>query len=648
MWDTISFETLETQTNEIIWWLTDDLIINIIQDSFVIFKELKNKYWEESEKYKNAKKEYIELLKEINQDKSEQQQNTENNLIRIISEYNDIRGLNNQTQWLWRKIDRRLENLSNKMLTWRRHWKTFSENIEDFENKLWTLQVRQINWVTLASYIKYLVSEQKLEKIQITERLLFILWNWNLNLWIKKLKDLQKIWSTNKNSASANILKKSWFWYIVDWVINTWFREILESNYSLSETLINNFTDSKSLDDFKKSLNNEYTRKKYLDSTLDIDITETETPSLEVLSYWLWLEIKSRKDIIINKLVKKHKLKEDSALEIYSKLENTTSVITMVNILNPIIKVASIKELIGLIIWIKEIEIRQENIEIEIAKREAWKDQEKQKKVEEKKELLERKEFEVKKSKIIVRQLTENDYKKILELQEKWITDEKSIIETLRKGNKSLDNALKTFEQNPKENSTSLANWYEIIKNKNSQIVESLKYESNWLIKSIDDFNESEKNLLSGNKENAEKSSKSIINFVEILDKLNVWFLWKYRERLFRSIKKTNLLLNEKDINYLNDEEIKIFLVKILKTLCKTSWNNKVFWEFCFIDEKILLKKDLKEIENMIKQINLENQWTSINWLFIIEETFYKNFIDQNWKFKEIEFEQLLSSKNES
>jgi len=50
----------------------------------------------------------------------------------------------------------------------------------------------------------------------------------------------------------------------------------------------------------------------------------------------------------------------------------------------------------------------------------------------------------------------------------------------------------------------------------------------------------------------------------------------------------------------------------------------------------------------MIKQINLENQWTSINWLFIIEETFYKNFIDQNWKFKEIEFEQLLSSKNES
>lgn len=619
-----SFESIEIKTNEIIWWLTDDLIISYIKESFSIFKELKERYWENSKEFNHAKKEYIDLLKEINENKNYIQKNTWNWLVRIYSEFSDIEKLKNPN-WIDTRINKWLDKLdesTNKTIEWKRKWKKFEISVTNFEKDLWDLNINKINSVALASYIQYLAKDLQLKDLEIAERLLYVLWKWDIEIWAKKLKELQKIWWWKKYSASENILRKKWLWYIVDWVINVWFREILESNFKLSETLINNFTNTESLDKFKQWLNEKVTREKYLEEAWKQDIVETETPSLELLSYWLWVEIKAKKEVILNNLSVKYKLSKEKSDEIYSKLENTNSAIQMVKILKPVIKVWSIKELIWLVLWIKEIEIQKEKVDIEIAKRDAWKNIEKLKKIEEKQNKIEKQEFEIKKSKIIEKHLDE----KSIEIISKW-ENEEEILKELRIQNKELDQELTKLEKEQnnvefKWNNSKNLDLKNTILNKNSswELV-SIDYQEDWKLTKIkiDELSLEEK-WFTKTKEWLEK----LIFFKKTLEDLNLWSLWSYRESIFRVLEKKFVwFFNERD-NYLDKNEVRIFLIWILTSI----WKGTKEW---------FLNKTLNQIIIFINTTNYKHKWTyiawnSIKWMYVLENEFYKKFIKWQWQ----------------
>nr|MDD3720684.1 hypothetical protein [Candidatus Gracilibacteria bacterium] len=614
-----SFESIEIKTNEIIGGLTDDLIISYIKESFSIFKELKERYGENSKEFNHAKKEYIDLLKEINENKNYIQKNTGNGLVRIYSEFSDIEKLKNPN-WIDTRINKGLDKLdesTNKTIEGKRKGKKFEISVTNFEKDLGDLNINKINSVALASYIQYLAKDLQLKDLEIAERLLYVLGKGDIEIGAKKLKELQKIWGGKKYSASENILRKKGLGYIVDGVINVGFREILESNFKLSETLINNFTNTESLDKFKQGLNEKVTREKYLEEAGKQDIVETETPSLELLSYGLGVEIKAKKEVILNNLSVKYKLSKEKSDEIYSKLENTNSAIQMVKILKPVIKVGSIKELIGLVLGIKEIEIQKEKVDIEIAKRDAGKNIEKLKKIEEKQNKIEKQEFEIKKSKIIEKHLDE----KSIEIISKG-ENEEEILKELRIQNKELDQELTKLEKEQnnvefKGNNSKNLDLKNTILNKNSsgELVSIDYQEDGKLTKiKIDELSLEEKGFTK-TKEGLEK----LIFFKKTLEDLNLGSLWSYRESIFRVLEKKFVgFFNERD-NYLDKNEVRIFLIGILTSIGKGT-------------KEGFLNKTLNQIIIFINTTNYKHKGTyiagnSIKGMYVLENEFYKKFI---------------------
>ena len=65
----------------------------------------------------------------------------------------------------------------------------------------------------------------------------------------------------------------------------------------------------------------------------------------------------------------------------------------------------------------------------------------------------------------------------------------------------------------------------------------------------------------------SEKALENMIHFRDTLDELNLWGLWKYRESIFQGLaNKYTLAFNTKD-DYLNKNELKIFLTAVLKSI---------------------------------------------------------------------------------
>lgn len=524
-------------------------------------------------------------------------------------------------------------NFTEKLIEWKSKWVNFKESVSVFEKKLWRLDVNRINSKELADYIIILVNEEKLNEIEITERLLFILWNWDLEKWAKKLKKLQKIWWWKWNTPSENILRKSWLWYIVDGVIKTNIKDVLKS-YNVTKWLVS----PENISDFKLLLNEQDVREKYLKEAWKQDIEENETPSLELLSYWLWVEIKSRKEIILNNLVLKYKLPKEKALEVYSKLENTNSAIEMVKMLKPFINVKSIKDLINLVLWVKEVENQKRKVEIEITKREAWKDEEKLQKIKEKEEKLEQQEFEIKKSKIISKHLD----KKTIEIISKWTNEEEILLE-LKKQSNELKNELNKLEEyrELKEkwktiSDISLKNTT-LNKNQNLELV-SIDYEKDWVKTTIKigELSPEEKQLTK-----TKEWLKSLVYFRQTLENLKLWSLWNYRLNIFKILRKHFINFNEND-NYLNENEVRIFLIWILISLWK--WTKEE-----------LLNKKLSQVSILINTENYKNKWVETNWnsmqwMHILEQEFYEKFVKwkDNWndRFDWQEFDKSLKKES--
>jgi hypothetical protein len=130
---------------------------------------------------------------------------------------------------------------------------------------------------------------------------------------------------------------------------------------------------------------------------------------------------------------------------------------------------------------------------------------------------------------------------------------------------------------------------------------------------------------------------ENIVNFYETLDKLWLSKLWTIKEQIFKSIENVIWIGFKIDWDYLNENEVKIFLNAILKSI----WEKEISPIFT-------LNSFLTQIESINKtQIGW---WTeaivnTIYWETYLENKFFEKFVWRNntivW-FKQSEFENSI------
>jgi hypothetical protein len=141
-----------------------------------------------------------------------------------------------------------------------------------------------------------------------------------------------------------------------------------------------------------------------------------------------------------------------------------------------------------------------------------------------------------------------------------------------------------------------------------------------WIQESIQ-LNPLEKTLVENNPDTIE----NIINFYKTLDKIWLSKLWNIKDSIFKGISNVKWIWFKIDKDYLNENEIKIFLNAILKSV----------WE-----EEISL---IFTIESFLSKIEMKNKtqlwwWEAmVNTLYeetYIENKFYNNFVNRDsWIF---------------
>lgn len=680
MWTT----NLEKEQNKIIQFIEKNKILSkqekswyakLVNDSFFI---LSNSKWKISkQEYLNLERDIVRLFIDIKSNIERRQLKTSVETAKIYENYRDV-------WYLWEKhgilrwTRKELWNIERMQIMYRNSlseimweinekalWKKdeilwynnkdwhYNIKVSEFEKTIWAKSIYDINSKAFASYIGYLNFKKK-SSSQIIEVLISKLWWWSVELWAHKLSKLRDLWKEKWDTIAEWILREKWLGYIIDWITNnSQISEILTlTTPKTQENIINEFT--KNPTKFKELLIQDKNLRKFvLENNKTFSWLESkDTNYLFILSYAIDAEIKEKKSDLIKKISSyiQNKEKEKLANELVENLLKTTSPISLIKIVKefnskyktniPLSK-NWIWWIISLILNLKITEVRQNQVinvsRLTVEREKAKKSWDKAKEESVIRQIIEEETKakdaikKVDRSLVITRQLREEDYKIIEKELEKW-TDNKAILEILRKQNKSLDNAIINLDNN-KENTEVLKSWYEVIRNHSNWNIETLKYEKNWKVKEIDDLSANEKNLILNDKENW----LNIIMFKETIESLKLWFLWKFRESIFKVIRSKFVSFNELDTYYLTEDEIKLFLISILNSL----W----YW-----NEDDLRKKDIRKY---IQSIQI-NKWVdTITWLSFLEKSFYDNFIKWKWtnwsnKLNEKEFERLLSSKKES
>lgn len=132
----------------------------------------------------------------------------------------------------------------------------------------------------------------------------------------------------------------------------------------------------------------------------------------------------------------------------------------------------------------------------------------------------------------------------------------------------------------------------------------------------------------------SEKALENMIHFKDTLDELNLWGLWKYRESIFQGLaNKYTLAFNTKD-DYLNKNELKIFLTSVLKSIGSPANNVSNFED---------LKSEIKAINYgwiLSWQKDVNKSWDSL-----IESIFIQKFDPKRtWIFELNAFQESISN----
>ncbi len=146
------------------------------------------------------------------------------------------------------------------------------------------------------------------------------------------------------------------------------------------------------------------------------------------------------------------------------------------------------------------------------------------------------------------------------------------------------------------------------------------------------DISQKDKELMKNNPE----IIKEIVNFYSILETVWLTKLWNKREMIFTSLSNVYWGSFKLDWNYLNKNEVKIFLNSILVS----TWHQEI------------KTNSLQELISKIEVIN-QNQvttWankTNVYWFTKLEKIFRDKFFNKNWNlwFKKQKFEDSLRKK---
>ena len=481
----------------------------------------------------------------------------------------------------------------------------YIQTISNFESELKSKKIGEINSLAFAHYIS---SKKNLSNNEI------------INIfWVKNLLDLNEIWSekSKENKIALNILKAKG----LDIKIN--------KIKKVGEDLKNK--QGIRLLEYIKSLDSE--DKIWISIIL---LQKNYKNIFKEMETYLMTEIKDEKKVkdIINALkTMKNKLHIKAVIkklkEYKLNLKQTSYLIEQTSDA-----------------WLNEEQIKylEDKQKLEILKKEWWDEEQIEaikKMVEKSEQKLYQAEIQHEKNKAIIPTLTDEDIK---EISEKWNLEE--IIDKKRKEDKKFDAQLKQYEEQEKI----LNLKYE----KNTeQKAQTILKESHYTDKTtgaiftrtwVDWYTFEWKNWESWEKvsipistEEAlqvvwkKEAQENLIHFYEILVDVNMIRIWQYRKEIFTAI-GNNVWWREfisEDNNYLNENEIRVFLKNILYSLRgKLTWEEK--------NEATSIKWKNITLRNLVEIFKYINKWqaitgqedVNIKWESRLEKIFMDKFVN--------------------
>lgn len=133
----------------------------------------------------------------------------------------------------------------------------------------------------------------------------------------------------------------------------------------------------------------------------------------------------------------------------------------------------------------------------------------------------------------------------------------------------------------------------------------------------------------------SERTKENFKKFSETLSELNLLKLWKYREWIFKSIAEKNWITFNVNDDFLKEEEIKLFLSSIVKSVWKEFSDEEKKWSLESLKIKIKLVNNNDDIIKWEKNSN-------IKWESKIEELFRLKYVQDDWTFLQDKFKQYI------
>lgn len=652
--------------------------IRLEKEASLILNWLKN-----TNKYEQAKKEYNELIDEIRKSKKNDWIITKNELDEIRKEFDDVENIESYSEktkrlikWVWTEIID-IVNKSNNEKDILKDLEEYGSQIQDFFLKKYILEEtvrlksgwKKSEWSTLlqtlAMHKKYNVwsvhneyQDKLISKILWSDKWYnneFIKWYNNENSnYLIKINDFEsKLKSQNisdiNSLALANYFSYLWEkWNLsIDILLNKLWKENI---YKLSE-IWSNPRDNNSL----IAKNKLYWLKIWNQSGMDlIEVIKMFSSSQNFLdkSSGLWKD-KNKAELAI-KLLKnninsirtnfKNDLKErflknnpwkekdaDLIIEkMLNELESQKDLMWLANIYkvfdyyNSKYKLwLSINEETKKIIELNKATEQKKLLENQQRLVEAqndW-DTELKKRVEEEIKNWERKIRSYETMSIVHNKTSEEDIKKIIS----WELSFKRHLENLSVDNKELGVLIKnTLEIEKKEEEKEIDNTKKLDNKSTINKIEASEYSYNtnsWIIE-INTASWKQNLELSPIERDLAKNKETLKNIVDFFKTLNeLWLseLWKEKEKIFTAISNKYWIGFNSKSDYLSENEIKIFLNSILKSVWK---------------EKIDSTKSISEFKNIFSQKNDRQiiwSWYSDNllqkWGSKISEQFLQKYI---------------------
>lgn len=508
---------------------------------------------------------------------------------------------------------------NNKYLTWynEKIW-NFLISIEEFEANLKTTPINEINSKALSNYFLYLESKWILNLSTLTEKF-WIIWIFKLSeQWANKIND-----SDPKKNIAKKTLEKKWILSKINQILN------MTTNDDLA-SIIDNWKDDEIKlcelylkENFKKlegMLKNDFITKLIkANPSLEKDSNKIAEEFINEIKNANTNSKNENKKIL--EIIKKYNDSYKLNINFKKTLENAQNI----NLTSAKLEKISIKKRIS--------ELRKE---LEDAKEK--KDNKKISEISVEIEKL--KKYDKNASarisslniwKAITQNMSENQIKnmsKMTDLEyEKFTTNiilnDKKLSQEYKKL-QDLKNDKINLPENKESKSYDFADSLSAMNLNFSQV--------NWQIKIIlptweVTLNQTEYKLVKESK----NALENIIKFKETLDKLNLSKLWDFRENIFKWVaNKYMLKFNIKD-DYLDDNELKIFLLTIIKSVWLKINNNA-------------------GLENIINEINKINNWDFIwktkdnnkFWESKLEELFLNKFDKKRTK----EFDEIWFNKS--